>query len=224
MPACAAVLRSAFTLALAFFSSGCAFMNQHVQLDGLEPVTLRSSAPRKVVVRELVDARVDPSRVGVVKNGWGNETAMVLTETDVSKALSEALCASLERAGWTVVRSQASAAVEVPRAEDWVVSGWLRSLMSEPSIGTWAVDELAEAEVTLEVRTAHRLLRRSFRGFELLENNLACFSDCAQQALKAAMTQVVQQAVQGLLELSVRVPPVVLEPAPTLLWLELEVD
>lgn len=208
--------------ALALLTSGCALMNQHVELHDLAPVRAPNTAPRRAVLVDLFDARPDPSRVGVVKNGWGLETAMVFSDDDVAAALTDSLAAALHAGGWTVQRAQANAAVPAPKGDDWVILGWVRSVMSEPLVGMWAIDLLAEAELTLEVHTLNRVYRRSFRGFELLPDNLVCFTACAEAGLKAAMANAVQQAAAALDELSIRVPPTVLDPAPALLFLRME--
>lgn len=208
--------------ALALLTSGCALMNQHVELHGLAPVQAPNMAPRKAVLVDLYDARADPSRVGVVKNGWGLETAMVFSDDDVAAVLSESLAAALQAGGWTVTRAPAGSQVPAPKGDDWVVLGWVRSVMSEPSIGMWAIDLLAEAELTLEVHTANRVFRRTVRGFELSPNNLVCLTGCAEEGLKAAMATAVHEAAAALVDLSVRVPPAVLDIAPALLFLRLE--
>lgn len=213
-----------FFLLATLGSSGCAFINQSVALEPLPGFDPPPPAPaRQVVLRELVDGRVETHRVGVVKNGWGHETASVVTDTPVAPALTQALAQALQQAGWTVRRAPAGEWVPAPTGEDWVVSGWVRSVMSEPLIGFWAIDLLAEAELTLEVRTARRLYRRTFRGLEVSTNHLACFSGCAEEGLQAAMALAVRDAVFALAELSARVPPFVLDPAPMLLKLDLEV-
>jgi len=216
------VLRLAALWLAGVCASGCAFMNQSVQLAPLPSFTERTLAPRRVVLRELVDARGDTSRVGVVKNGWGMETASVVTPDELPGAVSDALADSLIASGWTVVRAASNAAVPVPRGEDWVLSGWLSSVMSEPIMGVWTIGLRAEAELTLEVRTASRLFRRTLRAFHLEPDNLVCFAGCVEEGLRAALSQVVHDAVKALMELSERVPPQSVEPAPTLLYLRLE--
>lgn len=208
--------------ALALLTSGCALMNQHVELHGLTPVQAPNTAPRRAVLVDLYDARADPSRVGVVKNGWGLETAIVFSDDDVAAVLSESLAAALTAGGWTVTHAPAGAPVPTPKGDDWVVSGWVRSVMSEPSVGLWAIDLLAEAELTLEVHTVNRVYRRTVRGFELVPNNLVCLTGCAEDGLKAAMEAAVRDAAAALVELSVRVPPAVIDFAPALLFLRLE--
>lgn len=208
--------------ALALLTSGCALMNQHVELHGLAPVQAPNMAPRKAVLVDLYDARADPSRVGVVKNGWGLETAMVFSDDDVALVLSESLAAALQAGGWTVTRAPAGSQVPAPKGDDWVVLGWVRSVMSEPSVGMWAIDLLAETELTLEVHTANRVYRRTVRGFELSPNNLVCLTGCAEEGLKAAMATAVHEAASALVDLSARVPPAVLDIAPALLFLRLE--
>jgi hypothetical protein len=210
-------------LALASSATGCAFINQQVELAPLPSYTERTAAPRRVVLRDLVDARSDPTRVGVVKNGWGMDTASVVTTTDLVAAVSSALVDSLIASGWAVTRAASTVAVPVPRGEDWVVSGWLRSVMSEPIIGMWTIDLRAEAEVVLEVRTATRLFRRTVRGYHVEPDNMICLAPCMETGLRQALANAVHDAVRALLELSERVPPAVLDPAPTLLYLQLEV-
>lgn len=198
-------------------------MNQQVELAPLPSFTERSVLPRRVVLRDVVDARPDTSRVGVVKNGWGLETANAVTATDVAAAVSSALVDSLIASGWAVTRAGVGAAVPVPQGEDWVVSGWLGSVMSEPVIGAWFIELRAEAELVLEVRTATRLFRRTVRGFHLEPDNWICLAPCMEAGLREALGAAVHDAVRALLELSERVPPTVLDPAPTLLYLHLEV-
>jgi hypothetical protein len=209
-------------LALALLTPGCALMHQHVELRDLAPVQAPRTAPRKAILVGLIDARPDPSRVGVVKNGWGLETAMVLSDDDVAAVLSESLATALEAGGWTVTRAPAGSQVPAPEGDDWVVLGWVHSVMSEPSVGLWAIDLLAEAELTLEVHTASRVYRRTVRGFELSPDKLVCFTGCAEEGLKAAMAAAVREAAAALVELSARLPRTGPDSAPVLLLLRLE--
>lgn len=132
------------------------------------------------------------------------------------------LAAALRSVGWTVRRAAPTEVVPPPQGEAWVVAGRVRSVMGEPIVGLWAVDLIAEAEVTLEVRTGARVYRRAVRGFEKPPDNLVCFTGCAESGLKAAMAKAVRDAALALIGLNERVPPAVLEPAPALLLLHFE--
>lgn len=85
--------------------SGCAFTDRQVVLDvpKLEDLNARSSSGSVIVITSFDDVRVDKSRVGAMRNGYGEDTANILTKQDVRGWVLGSLVKSLQQAGYRAV-------------------------------------------------------------------------------------------------------------------------
>ena len=95
----AVVMSCLLTMAI----SGCAFGTRRPTLDYLAvtPVKQQKNIAIKVVV--FKDDRPDKNIVGNVRNGFGLKTADVITETNVSEWVTNALKVELKNDGYTIV-------------------------------------------------------------------------------------------------------------------------
>lgn len=86
----------------AVFISGCAFGTRRPVLKytiGTEP---QSSKGITVYVSPFVDDWVDKNVIDHVRNGWGLKTAKVVTETNISNWVTDALKSELKNIGYSI--------------------------------------------------------------------------------------------------------------------------
>ena len=93
-------------LLLALQISGCAFGTRHPLLT-YTPLA-KSSEPRNisVYVEPFKDERTERNVIGHVRNGWGMKTADVVTDTDISQWVTDALKTELGNGGYVVVKDR----------------------------------------------------------------------------------------------------------------------
>lgn len=84
------------------FISGCAFGTRHPVLTYDVFTTPEPAKNISIYVSEFKDERIDKNIIGHVRNGWGLKTAKVITETNISDWITEALKAELENIGYTI--------------------------------------------------------------------------------------------------------------------------
>ncbi len=86
--------------------AGCAFGTRHPLLS-YKPVST-SSGPRNVTVfvDNFKDERTEKNVIGHVRNGWGLKTADVVTDTNISQWVTDALKSELGNAGYIVAKDR----------------------------------------------------------------------------------------------------------------------
>ena len=91
-------------LLIATLLPACAFVDEHVQLEYQDlPAVSNSAANQGTIFLSLFeDQRADKSKIGVVKNGYGMETAKVLTDDNPAVWITNTLKGNLERTGYKV--------------------------------------------------------------------------------------------------------------------------
>ena len=89
-----------------FYFSGCAFGTRHPLLE-YKPVTAKSQPKNiAVYVENFKDERTEKNLIGNVRNGWGLKTADVVTDTNVSDWITNALKAELGNGGYVVAKDR----------------------------------------------------------------------------------------------------------------------
>src|SRR3989338_11527528 len=97
---------------LVIWTSGCAFGTRHLTL-GYEKGTV--SKPQNnimIYVKSFVDDRLDKEVCGRVRNGWGLECAKIVSNTDISEWVTNAMKAELNNLGYTVTNYDTKNRVE----------------------------------------------------------------------------------------------------------------
>ena len=84
-------------------ASGCAFGTRRPTLEYTSVIPARSSNNITLKVGQFEDNRPDKNIVGNVRNGWGIKTADVITDTNISEWITNALKSELKNAGYTIV-------------------------------------------------------------------------------------------------------------------------
>ena len=85
--------------------SGCAFGTRRPTLGYTAIIPVRSPNNISIKVVQFEDVRPDKNIIGNVRNAWGIKTADVVTDTNISAWITDALKGELKNAGYTVVES-----------------------------------------------------------------------------------------------------------------------
>ncbi len=86
--------------------AGCAFGTRHPLLD-YKPLA-KSAGPRNIAVyvENFKDERTEKNVIGHVRNGWGIKTADVVTDTNISEWITNALKSELGNSGYVVAKDR----------------------------------------------------------------------------------------------------------------------
>ena len=174
---------------------GCAFTDQKVELEFQPRDVSEKAALGPLYFSKLSDARTDRSRVGVVKNGWGSETASVRTDQDLTILVSKAIVSELRNIGYQV------STVDINRldvATDYspgipMVSGNLSKLFAEPIVGLWAGDVTGEIQLTLEVKKNNKVQSKTYKASEkvtVMVWTASSYKEALEKTLQALLVQI----------------------------------
>ena len=192
--------RSALLAALVVLSaSGCVFINQTASLSPQAPAGLPAlqRGYREVVLVGVNDARRQRDRVGVRKNGYGAETADVVSSIDPLIWLEESVAETLRRTGYSLVDN--------PSDESIALELNVTHLFSEVEPGFWSADWVANVRFSLEAelpdgsRHRHRIA-----GIAVWTGNSSVGSNPHEEVLQQAMDQAMERTATAMLELSQR--------------------
>jgi hypothetical protein len=113
----ASITSLTITLSCLVLTPGCAFGTRHVKISyppagSQQAKTDLISAPAgskgEIILQPFTDDRADKRLVGHVRNGYGMKTATVVSESDLTQLLNEAVRVELVQAGWVVLGSDAT--------------------------------------------------------------------------------------------------------------------
>jgi hypothetical protein len=130
------MIRALLFFLMAALSGGCAFSNVDVHPPAFDPkAKMDANAPRSspgrgreiILVAPFDDARSEPDRCGMQKNGWNMDTADAVCSTPPGLWLADALASELARAGYRVLRGD-----NTPGPTTVIVRGSVRRLFLEP--------------------------------------------------------------------------------------------
>ena len=131
--------------------SSCAFGTRRPVLSytAITPSSPSNGIP--IYVAPFSDERFDKDLIGYMRNGYGMRTAKVITETNLSDWVTDALKAELANAGYTVVDKDPDAAQ---------VSGEILQVFCD---AFWMYEGKVELDVSLRQGDAE-ILREKYRG------------------------------------------------------------
>ncbi len=99
-------MRKLLLLALVTLLQGCAFTDAHLDIAARPDANLKGPllhvAPTSFDLQPLTDARSDTHRIGWKKNGYGSNTANILSNRPVTEVVVEAVSAGLRQNGHMV--------------------------------------------------------------------------------------------------------------------------
>ncbi|MDP2339508.1 MAG: hypothetical protein Q8O67_01010 [Deltaproteobacteria bacterium] len=192
-------LRSLVVLVvLCLASSGCAFTRLTLLAPVDPPAAVRDRGQgRTVVVVPWLDARPQPHRCGMKRNGYGFETVNVYCADEPGELLATRLRAHLQAAGFRVIDVDDDAAASA----DWRVEGVLRQLFVEPDVGFLLVSPETDIEVDLLVTRRGGLRARRTFYVKHIESSLVPADAFFQRSFEAGVRKEGVVVVAALIEL-----------------------
>jgi hypothetical protein len=203
------ILRGGRLLAVVLLAcSGCALVDVNVKApeSGLERPIPGGNQRQVIVAVPFQDTRPIPSRCGVQRGGYGNETANAVCQGNPAEWLAALLAHELAASGFTVLRSEDGA-----RATALKVEGVLLKFFVEPVVGFWSTT--VESDVNVRLVATSRTGLQAERTFYVKGENTSViwtqgiFNDSVAEGTRALLSQM----VQAILELMKRYPELGLE-------------
>lgn len=193
-------LRVLIVALTAMAAQACALVDNEVQLEyqAVAGLTSSSGNARVIFLSLIEDSRPDKSRVGVIRNGYGMETAKVLSKDDASVWVSNTLKGNLEQVGYTV---RAVDADFVPSANQLHLSGQLIKTYSDPQIGFLSITMRGDVQATMQAEYLGRRSRKLIVGQYEEESLISTGGDLHKRVLNNALSDFVRKAVLWLDEL-----------------------
>lgn len=141
-------------LSVGWLTSACAFTDVPLMLP-TEPIDRPVSGGngrQVIVVLPFSDEREIRDRCGMKKNGYNQDTADAICQSDPNAWIAERLVDELRASGFTVLKEGAPHRPSALRIE-----GFLIKLFVEPVIGAWSGSLEADLSARLRVTTADGL-------------------------------------------------------------------
>lgn len=191
------LLISAF---LAIATQACAFIDNEVQLE-YQSVTGLAPNPgntRVIFLSLIEDSRPDKTRVGVIRNGYGMETANVLSKDDVRVWVSNTLKGNLEQAGYTVRTVEGAF---TPTDGQFHLSGEIIRAYSDPRMGFFTITVQGDVQAAMQAEFLGRRTNKLIVGQYSEESLVSSGGDMHKRVLNSALLDFVQKVMLWLNEL-----------------------
>ncbi len=138
-----------FVIVASILFPACAFVDNEIQLEyQYVPGSSVSALKQGTIYLSLFeDRRIDKTKVGVIRNAYGMETAKVLTKDDPAIWVSNTLKGNLERSGYKVETVEKGFS---PGKGQFYLSGNITKVYSDPKPGFWAFTVTGDVEALLQ--------------------------------------------------------------------------
>lgn len=191
------ILSASLIAATSIIFSSCAFVDNEIQLEYQTVST--ASVPSKnagtIYMSLLKDERADKTKVGVVRNAYGMETAKVLTSDNPTIWVSNTLKGNLERSGYKV---ETVAEGFSPSRDQFYLSGSLMKVHSDPQMGFWTVTVRGDIEAFLHAQFGGQRTQSLIAGRSETESLVSTGGDLHKGVLNAALSDFVTKVLAWL--------------------------
>ncbi|MFZ2446092.1 MAG: YajG family lipoprotein [Syntrophobacteraceae bacterium] len=184
-------MRRVFGIVLGLFvlvSGGCAFTqaNLNVKYDSEAARVGPLSSVKSVTldIQDLVDKRPDKNRIGYKRNGFGQQTADIITAKPVPQIVKEALAAEFSKNGHLVS----------PTGSSLILSGDVSSFWFDVQVGFWTLQFMGTVGMDLKVvdrDTGNVLYTRSYQG-HYNEESLGGLEGTWERVMNTALERMVR--------------------------------
>lgn len=180
--------------------SACAFVDNQVQLEAQQVADLPAEAGNgsTVYLALLEDARTDKAKVGVIRNGFGAETAAVNTADKPAIWVSNSLKSNLEKAGYKVETVDGGFR---PAGDQFLLSGNLTRTFSDPKVGFWAFTVTGDVEAIMKAEYAGRTTQATIAGHHEQMSMVSSGGEMHKGSLNNALQDFVRKVIDWLGEL-----------------------
>lgn len=188
-------------LILVLAVSGCAFTDVPIALSTTPSTGLGGGAGRQVVVvSALTDARPQPDKCGMQKNGFGAETAKAICSMEPTVWVAQRLAAELRAAGLSVVASDTAKPSAVQ------LSGSLLQLFVEPVAGFSTISLETDIHIKLVATSKTGLLAERDFFVKGVESGLVARAGNFQTSADKATQAIMRDMVAAVISLMNRYP------------------
>jgi uncharacterized lipoprotein YajG len=184
------LLLSSFMLTTLF--TGCAFKDQKIDVE-YSSDGKKASYEGTVCLNKIKDIREDKSRIGIVKNTYGMETANVITDQNVSLLISNAIKDELIALGYTVNLIDVAFGEGINLFDGCdVLDGNLKNMFVEPIFGIFAVDGKAIITVELVIATqTGKEFKKTYSTNGKSRSYVGGFAQLQKEAMDKALTALI---------------------------------
>jgi len=192
--------RSLIVALMAVIVQACAFIDNEVQLEyqSVAGLTPNPNNARIIFLSLIEDSRPDKSRLGVIRNTYGMETAKVLSNDDARIWVSNTLKGNFEQAGYTV---RAVDGAFVPSADQFHLSGELSKAYSDPQMGFFTITMRGDVQATMQAEYQGRRSQKLIAGQYEEESLISTGGDLHKRVLNNALSDFVRKVMLWLDEL-----------------------
>ena len=182
--------------------SSCAFATVNVTPPKAPQSTGLTGGKQRAVqlVVPLADARAQPNRCGMQKNGYNMDTANVVCSVAPASWLAESLATELRTAGFTVLPSAPTGATALR------LEGKLLQFFVEPKVGFLTFTPEADIHIRLVASSPSGLLAERDFYVKGEETSLVGAESNFQSASDGATRQILGDMVRAVIELMDRYP------------------
>ena len=173
--------------ALTLLLQGCAFTTAHLDIaarpDANFKGPLSEVPPKTFEIKPLTDVRPDQARIGYKKNGYGSNTADILSNRPVTDILVDAVTQGLRKNGHNV-----------GTPSDIVVTGSVTRFWFESKQNFWTIEFTGNVECDLDfvsVKTGKSIYKARYSG---------TYTDKTAGGLEATWTEVMDASVEKFVE------------------------
>jgi len=198
------VMKFTISVSLLPILTSCAFIDQEVFLEYGQAHYAGTKIDKKLYINRFNDCRNDKVRIGIVKNGYGFETANVVTKQDVCLWIGNCLTMELEKAGYNVIKTDISIR-DIPFDKNIFLDGHVLKVFSEPVIGLWGIDFVSNISVKIDIYYSGKKYSKIYNT-NSTEFTMICIraADWFKMTLESAVRKMALQITNDIVELSKR--------------------
>tara|TARA_E500000331_G_C17035595_1_gene617143 strand:- start:83 stop:685 length:603 start_codon:yes stop_codon:yes gene_type:complete len=166
--------------------SACAFVDNQIQLEFEAPSATEGATGNgeTLVLALFKDQRSDKLKIGVIKNGYGMETAKVLTKDDPAVWISNAIKSTLEAEGYSVESVPAGG---TPPSNRLQLSGTVTKVYSEPKMGFWTATITGDVEALIQAQFRGQTTSKLIAGRSEETSMITTGGDLHKRVLTSAL-------------------------------------
>lgn len=180
--------------------SACAFVDNQVQLEAQQVADLPAGTGNgsTIFLALLEDSRTDKAKVGVIRNGFGAETAAVNTADKPAIWVSNSLKSNLEKAGYKVETVDGGFR---PSGDQFLLSGNLIRAFSDPQVGFWGFTLKGDVQAIMKAEVGGRTTQATIAGQHEQMSMVSTGGEMHKGVLNGALQDFVRKVVAWLGEL-----------------------
>jgi len=180
-------------IAMLVLMSGCAFKDQKIAVEYTSD-GVKSNKTGTICLNKFADVRADKSRIGIVKNGLGMETANIITDQDITILISNAVKEELINLGYKVDLVN----VKYKDGQGFsnnctFIDGKIQNFFVEPEFGLVAVDGKSVITVNMLIQTpAGKVYKKVYSANGESRSYVGGFAGLFKESMDDALSKIVK--------------------------------